>query len=469
VVPYHVPQLFLDDERIETKENLQRVWHGLTKHPGNPILTRSGLEGNLFLFGTVIQDTDPSFGADTVFRMWYYAGDQGSHWIGYARSRDGLRWEKPRLNLLEINGRPGRNAVFGPEGFRLIGLSGVVRDGKAGEERYKLMTPARVLGTEDTKTYLMATSPDGINWSLKKTFTPTWPSYPDRACFVWDPYLQAYCLYTRARYNPPELVERGGPAYFGRAIALCRSEDFETWTEPGMVMHAGEDDAPGTELYGMSAFPHGGQWVGLVQIHRSLPELAYLDVAVAHSRDGFAWKRERDMVLPRGGIGEWDRFNQCASTRPLVVGDEIWVYYSGRTYRHGEYGRHTELKDTGPVWVGIGLAKIRLDGWCSMQASFDGGHLLTNPLILPESGAMTVNAKATWGEISVQAIPVGGGASISAEPLKGNGVSLPLSWPDGDPFSFFGTPLRLRFDIRNALLFSWMVIPPEGPGRGEED
>jgi len=452
-------QLFLDDFLIAEQRNVTGAWHTLAKHPANPLILASGPERALYLFGSVLKEPDAR--GEPLFRMWYYAvGTSGSPWVALATSRDGLRWEKPELGLVEIDGNTRNNAVFRPDGWRLIGFSGAMRDPDPSvpeSERYKLAAEAESL-EEKRKHYVTAVSPDGVRWRFQNSFIPTPPAYPDRSCLVWDPFENRYHLYCRAKHAPPELVRRGGPAYFGRAVSLCTSSDFRTWSESEMVMHADADDADGTEIYGIGAFPYEGQWVGLPQIHRSLPELAHIDVAVAHSRDGRSWQRERTLVLERGGVSEWDRFNQCTAVGPVRVGDELWVYYSGRLYRHGEY-KQSGLSDSGPLHVGIGLATLRLDGWRSLQAGFDGGQIVTKPLVLP-AGNLSLNAKADWGEVLVEVLaengaPVEGMRSL---PVCADGVRLPVAWPDEASFRrLAGQPVRLRFTLRNALLYSWKV------------
>jgi hypothetical protein len=454
-------QLFLDDGLVERSENVRRVWHGLVKHPGNPVMERSEWEDSIYLFGTVIREPDPLSDWEYRFRMWYYARGFGHSYVAYASSLDGLHWEKPDLKVVKIGGKWAHNAVFIAPGKRLLGLSGVLSEGETGaRSSYKLMIPASIQSSRE-KVYLMASSPDGIHWDLVDEFSPGEPCKPDRACFTWSPSDLEYRLYCRTRHDPPELVSRGGPAYRGRAVALCRSPDFDTWSEPDLVLHADEDDPDGTELYGMAAFPYGGQWIGLVQVHRSLPHLAYLDLGICHSRDGIGWVRERDLVLPKGGVGEWDRFNQCASTQPIIMGNEIWVYYSGRLRRHGEYHRMTDLTDTGPNRVGIGLATLRLDGWCSLQSSFDGGEVLTRPLVLPVGASgIRLNAKSTWGEVVVEILDEEGMllGGLQSGPVSADGVDLEVDWNRGTLEPVTGIPVRIRFHLKNALLYSWRAV-----------
>jgi len=459
------PQLFLDDQLISRTDNVTRVWHRLCKHPANPLITRSGPEKQLYLFGTVLREPEPGGSAETVFRMWYFAVGQGKTWVAYARSGDGIKWEKPNLNLIEIGSNKANNAVFCPEGWEMGGFSVIrVPENYAPDsERYKLIAMAQADGVG--KRYLLAVSPDGFSWKLVGTLNPDPPCKPDRSCLVWDPLRNHYAFFSRARYNPPELVKRGGPAYWGRAIALLTSTDFRNWSKPQMVMHATPDDPDGTEIYGWSAFVYGGQWIALTQIHRSLPELAYIDIAISHSRDGINWTREKKLVLPRGKVGEWDRFNQCASVNPLQIGDQIWVYYSGRLCRHGEYRRYEDYKpdlprtDTGPDFVGIGLATLRLDGWCSLQADFSSGVVETTDVILPP-GDLYVNAKADWGQIIVEVLGEDGQllSGMRSHTISADGVRLKVTWPKGKSIGdLAGKTVRLRFSLKNALLYSWKI------------
>ena len=82
---------------------------------------------------------------------------------------------------------------------------------------------------------------------------------------------------------------------------------------------------------------------------------------------------------------------------PVVVGDELWFYYSGRTYRHPPY----KGKDRGPKAGCIGLAKIKRGRFLSLEASFDGGTILTKPLTFSAS-ELFLNANAAYGSIQVE-------------------------------------------------------------------
>ena len=154
-----------------------------------------------------------------------------------------------------------------------------------------------------------------------------------------------------------------------------------------------------------------------------------------------------------------DRFNQAGATSLVQVGDELWFYYSGRTYRHGEYKGRDNGPGSSQGGIRIGLATIRLDGFCSMQASFDGGQIVTVPLILPK-GDLFLNAKANWGEIVVEVLDSNGNVidGMKSELIQSDRIRLPVKWPQGKTFAeLAGTKVKLRFTLKNALLFSWKV------------
>ncbi|MFH1742615.1 MAG: hypothetical protein ABIH23_26725, partial [bacterium] len=89
-------QLFLDDFLIASMDNITREIHPIQKYSGNPVLWPSKeWEGKVaLLYGSVLRD-------EGKYRMWYY----GSPGVCYAESDDGITWNKPLMNLVEVDGR----------------------------------------------------------------------------------------------------------------------------------------------------------------------------------------------------------------------------------------------------------------------------------------------------------------------------------------------------------------------------
>ena len=252
------PQLFLDDQLLAKKRNVRRVWHRLRKHPANPLFGATGEETAIYLFGTVLRETPPGKTGKPIFRMWYYAMPHRSErrkkypltYVAYATSRDGLKWEKPDLGLIEINGSRRNNAVFLTDDWVFHGLSGMIRDPRPdvpAAERYKLVIPGLITKPRRRKIYLGAVSPDGIRWSFRGALPIDGIIKSDRACFTWDPYRQTCVLYCRDQHYPdafaeklkahyartrsPEKAAKAAGEYWGRAVALTSSKDFRTWSK----------------------------------------------------------------------------------------------------------------------------------------------------------------------------------------------------------------------------------------------
>ncbi len=72
-IPHKQAQLFLDDQLIDSKHKVNRVWHHLRKCPKNPLIYPSEPEGAIYLFGTVLRESHSASDQELAFRMWYLA------------------------------------------------------------------------------------------------------------------------------------------------------------------------------------------------------------------------------------------------------------------------------------------------------------------------------------------------------------------------------------------------------------
>lgn len=90
--------------------------------------------------------------------------------------------------------------------------------------------------------------------------------------------------------------------------------------------------------------------------------------------DGIEWQRGggRNPFLRLGPPNAGDSKIIYAFTQPVQVGDELWIYYGG--FRYG-------------ISEGVALkrgayfrARLRLDGFVSVDAPYESGELVTVPL-----------------------------------------------------------------------------------------
>jgi hypothetical protein len=278
---------------------------------------------------------------------------------------------------------------------------------------------------------------------------------------MWDAPRARYVLYGRTRKALPEVEEAWRTnawfkAWFsGRAVARIESADFIAWdyarpdTAP-VVLTADLQDPPGTEIYSMKVFPYEGVYIGLVQVFHATPDNSTLDVGLAISRDSIHFTRvgDRGVFLPLGGVGSWDRFNlSLANNDPIAVGDDLRFYYGGRMYRHGPYNG----PDKGPEKGGLGFATIRRDRFAALEASFDGGEIVTRPVQL-KGPTLHLNAKADFGEILIQALDDDGAVLGNSKAVQRDGLDLRVEWKED--FKLPVGPVTLRLKLTNARLFA---------------
>jgi len=453
--------------------NVTRRVQAAEKHEGNPVIwqTEPWEEKLNIVYGSVIRDGDR-------YRMWYQSGPG----VSYAESEDGITWVKPRLDLVTIDGRK-TNILFRkksettgsdelPYFQELFGVSKDPRETDP-SRRYKMCTLSidwKYTGSRPTthkgqrRGIGVAGSPDGIHWKLINNWT-TEAICDGATHWMFDPALEKYALFGRTRKTPPE-IEAAWSKYdwyarwhSGRAVGRIESNDLVKWnlTEPGtapVVITTDLQDEPGTEIYSVSVFPHESAYIGLLQVFLARPDACVLNVQLVTSRDGLRFTRvsDRSPIIAVGPIGSWDRFNSSlANNPPILVGDELRIYYGGRTYRHSPY----QGKDTGPRAGGIGFATVKRDRFVSLEASFDGGEIVTRPLKLMGK-SLHLNAKCDFGEIVVEALPAGdleGELIARSRPIQRDSLDSTVEWAEGG-LDGVNTPIILRIALKNARLYA---------------
>ena len=109
---------------------------------------------------------------------------------------------------------------------------------------------------------------------------------------------------------------------------------------------------------------------------------------------------------------------------------------------------------------GIGLAKLRLDGFVSIDAGAEEGTLTTRPLVFL-GDTLVVNANAKSGSLVVEALdPKGniieGFAGGDCTPITTDSVRHVVTWR-GNPDCHLlqAQPIRLRFHFKSAKLYAF--------------
>ncbi len=134
---------------------------------------------------------------------------------------------------------------------------------------------------------------------------------------------------------------------------------------------------------------------------------------------------------------------------PVIVDNEVWLYYTAITTTHGGFVPEKKITIARAAW--------RLDGWVSLDAGASGGIVETVP-VETNGLRLTVNAEASRGELRTELLDASGteipGYSPDAcIPICGDGVRQPVSWKGLDGVPLPGT-IRIRWHLRNASIYS---------------
>ena len=452
-------RIFCDDAQLAQTGNVWRSLHHPVKHPDNPVLVPDrAWEGYLVLQpGTVIRDEE-----EGCFKMWYNAQpsrerpEAGKN-LCYAVSADGVHWDKPELGLVEFDGSTANNILL-----RDVEWTHCVLKDEAEADphrRYKLLWwPPAGDGIH------AAFSPDGVRWRPWKD-NPVIPrrATGDTFSVMRDPASGEYWLYHKTRT----------PARPLRMISRMTSEDFLRWSPTRRVLAPDAFDPPDTQFYGLSAFPHAGQYLGVLWVYHTYPQT--LDMQLVSSRDGSRWDRTADRKLfmhlvptneYRGGA--FDRTQIYPVSAPAEKDGRLWLYYSGFTVPHNTPAADQDGR--------IGVATLRRDGFCSLDAT-SPGWALTRPFTW-NGNQLRLNAAASGptpgapaddgGSITVQiedergrAIP--GFAAGQCTPFRGDETDALVDWGGRSGLGgLMGRTVQLRFTIEDANFHSFRVCGGHG-------
>ena len=461
-------QLFVDDFLIEST-TLKRTFH-LAEYPaGNPILKPdqpwefSGRGPAVMPFSDGVW-FDPK---DQLFKMWYYAG-YGAGLTCYATSRDGLRWEKPKLDVV-----PDSNSVF--KGVRDSGTVWLDPGATDPQQRFKMALYADGM-------FSLFRSADGIHWTQAGKGANT----GDRSTFFYNPFRQRWVFSVRSS------SQRGRSRHYWETTDFFNfsppvSEKAEpvVWIASDSADWQRDDLLTPPQLYNLDCVAYESLMVGLFSVWRGdyrgakqTPKARELDqlgrpkqnsICVGFSRDGFHWDRpDRRAFCPVSEQkGDWNWGNvQSAGGGCLVVGDKLYFYVSGRA---GKSFPGCDLHDAG---ASTGLAVLRRDGFASMDAGNEEATLTTRPVRFGGKH-LFVNADTKAGELRVEVLDgdrhvVEPFSRENCTPLTADKTMQAVTWKGvSDLSKLAGQEVRFRFQLRNGALYAfWVSADANGASHG---
>lgn len=469
-------ELFLDNYVVARLENVKRQLHPPQKY-GPVIRPDQPWEGG----GLQIRSGPAWSREEKIWKLWYLGGGSEAV-ILYATSDDGLHWSKPLLNRVMAGGSKQNNAITAdptlkwPENAMLNIIYDP--DDADPQRRYK-----GFLGAFGRKPIVSA---EGVDWH--RLNVPKIES-SDESHLFRDPVSRLYVA----------TVKHGGP--YGRSVYVSVSKDFERWTDPRdcLIFHADKRDQElgaervqmhlrnpalrqptfnrpeeyKTDIYNLPVFAYEGLYVGLPTVFNHSGNTkdnsdGFSMVELAASRDLIHWERvgKREKFIPLSPLEDgknYDVAQLLAANRPIVKDGEIWFYYTGLKWRaHPSYlksGKSDPQPDAGAIC----LAKLRLDGFVSLDAGETEGYVVTKPLMLGGK-SLHVNLSAPDGDLRVEVLDAEGRKTLAgyslkdSVPAKGDGLDMELKWKTQPNLSALaGKSVRLRFALRKASLYAFWV------------
>lgn len=426
-------------------------------------------EGRFSGYITVLHDTEQK-----LFRMYYRGtptlptSSNKTEYTCYAESKDGKAWTKPNLGLHEAFGTKDNNVLLANDPIATHNFAPFIDANPAtpADQRYKALS-----GLGGKGGGLRAwTSADGLHWKkLRDEPVLTKGAFDSQNVSFWSPVEKCYIAYFRV-FTGGGTDEKTWQPKGVRWVSRATSTDFVTWT-PAVMMKCDRPlvdhiyvsqthpyfNAPHIEIATAARFMQGQSSLD-DQAKKFMAEDAKQYTAL------FADCSEAVLMTSRAGSTLYNRTFMEGFVRPglhfrnwtsranypacgiVPTGkSEISIFVQ----RH--YGQSVNL---------IERCALRLDGFASVHADYDGSTVITKPLTFTGKELHLNFATGAAGHVAVEiqdeaGQPIPGFALADCLSQSYDDIDRVIRWKTGsDVSTLTGKPVRLKFDLRDADVFS---------------
>ncbi len=402
---------------------------------------------------------------DTGYKMYYLSFNHSSGSDHRIRMRviespDGLHWTRPDLNLFPSDTPGANNVVIDAMDDSSLCVFYDPNPACPPEAKYKALSLVFLDRTTDHRSLWCWLSPDGYHFTKGYMLT-------DKARFDT---LNATFWQDGKYYSYVRNLHGDGSGGIVRDVRVMESEDFVHWTTPVPLSY---DDGLDFQMYTNNVMPYPRaphmrigmptryverkEWTrnddqfGSIAFKKQAAEtieprcaLAVTDLVFMCSRDGRHFHRYPQAYLTPGEetSGNWI-YGDCFASWPLTETGDTYSFYMNR---NGMSDRPKHLY----------RYELRKDGFACYMTEGSEQELVTKPLLFDGSVLHLNMATSAYGSLHVQVLDADGNP-ISGESVEiyGDSTDRIVYFADGGDFSeFAGKPVRLRFRMRNAKLYS---------------
>jgi hypothetical protein len=197
----------------------------------------------------------------------------------------------------------------------------------------------------------------------------------------------------------------------------------------------------------MPVFRYAEVYLGLVMILRPGEDRVHCELT--WSPDTIQWNRidQGTPLIPNSVTkGDYDWGCVYAADDPVVLNDEIRIYYGGSNGPHGGWRDGFFC-----------LATLRPDGWAGYEPvdRSEPARVVTSPVVCNDK-SLRVTADAAGGSVQIAIVDQDGKTLEKSTPITGNITGAAVSFDDKDDLrAIRGQPVRLEFELHDAKLFSF--------------
>ena len=443
-------------ELVPGKKSAVNTGHGTDPlHPSKPVVP-PGKPGDpdhprVYYYGTVLK-------IDGEYRMWYSGWDKDrKRQVLYAVSRDGVRWDKPDLGLVEYNGNRRNNLVLSNGEGPMQGVFVLVLhepDDPDPGRRFKMVRE------EHPRAIMAAYSPDGLSW----TDSPNNPIIKGSGMETGGLIRFNGFYYLNGQGGP---IPHPVPKARGRKMVTYISHDFDHWSEAAHLSFRRNPLPPrpldnfeihrGAQVHmGASLWNRGNVIIGFYgQYDNQTNDRRYstCDLGLVVSPDAIHFKEPIPdfKILPS--------YEEPDGAEPRLLQGQGFENIGDRTLFW--YSIWVAFNPEGPS--GVRLATWGRDrlGYFAAAPRTEGAHFLSTSIKLDSPQAeIYVNASglSEKSQLRVEVLdhrlrPLPGYSGDASIPVREPGLRQRVTWRGKDQLAGVDGPIRVRVN--------WEGIYPE--------